>query len=181
MYVYSRHIKGHTHFSSLRVSVCNDPAYVMKDAETHKHTLTLESFSQWCYRRTIFDSTKNHSVKGSLKNRLFLTFIIWRTLFTSKNLLWNRKHLQMLKVFYRTIYTKKVLLLHHEAPLFLECIYETVIQSCDAKLYFKQSLLQTSLSCDPSEIILTCWFSAQETRNIFVETKTFFYGFFNKI
>ncbi len=43
VYVYSRHIRG-PHFLSLRVSVCNDPAYVMKDAETHKHTLTLESF-----------------------------------------------------------------------------------------------------------------------------------------
>ncbi len=36
-----------------------------------------------------------------------------------KNLLWNRKVLQMLKVLYGTIYTKKVLLWHRETPLFL--------------------------------------------------------------
>ncbi len=36
-------------------------------------------------RRTIFGSTKNLSVKGSLKNHLFFTFlIIWRTFFHYK-------------------------------------------------------------------------------------------------
>ncbi len=32
-----------------------------------------------------------------------------------------------------------------------------------AKLYFQQALLQTSVSHDPSEIILICWFAAQGT------------------
>jgi len=32
-----------------------------------------------------------------------------------------------------------------------------------AKLNFQQSLLQSSVSHDPSEIILICWFGAQET------------------
>ncbi len=32
-----------------------------------------------------------------------------------------------------------------------------------AKLNFQQSLLQASMSHDPSEIILLCWFGAQET------------------
>ncbi len=32
-----------------------------------------------------------------------------------------------------------------------------------AKLNFQQPLLQASVSHDPSEIILTCWFDAQET------------------
>ncbi len=35
----------------------------------------LKRFFKWCHRRNIFGSTKNHSVKGSLKNHLFLTFI----------------------------------------------------------------------------------------------------------
>ncbi len=32
-----------------------------------------------------------------------------------------------------------------------------------AKLHSHQSLLQSSVSHDPSEIILICWFGAQET------------------
>ncbi len=32
-----------------------------------------------------------------------------------------------------------------------------------AKLIFFQPLLQSSVSHDPSEIILTCWFGPQET------------------
>ncbi len=35
--------------------------------------------------------------------------------------------------------------------------------SFDAKLNFRQSLLQSSVSHDPAEIILKCWFGAQET------------------
>ncbi len=55
--------------------------------------------SQRCHRITIFGSTKKHSVKGSLKKHLFLTFYIWRTFFHHKEPLWNRKVLQMLKFF----------------------------------------------------------------------------------
>ncbi len=38
-----------------------------------------------------------------------------------------------------------------------------IIYSYDAKLKFQQPLLQSSVSHDPSEIILTCWFGAKET------------------
>ncbi len=34
-----------------------------------------------------------------------------------------------------------------------------------AKLYFQQKWLQSSVLHDPSEIILICWFAAQETFN----------------
>ncbi len=34
--------------------------------------------------------------------------------------------------------------------------------SCDAKLNFQQPLLQSSVYLGPSEIILICWFAAQE-------------------
>ncbi len=44
---------------------------------------------------------KEPTVKGSLKNHLFLTFLkIWRTFFHHKE--------QMLKVLYGTIYSKKL-------------------------------------------------------------------------
>ncbi len=33
---------------------------------------------------------------------------------------------------------------------------------CDGKAEFAASLLQSSVSHDPSEIILICWFAAQE-------------------
>jgi len=35
--------------------------------------------------------------------------------------------------------------------------------SCDGKAEFSASLLQSSIWHDPSEIILVCWFGAQET------------------
>ncbi len=37
---------------------------------------------------------------------------------------------------------------------------------------FQQSLLQSSVSHDPSEIILICWFDAQETIIIIINVKT---------
>ncbi len=44
---------------------------------------------------------------------------------------------------------------------------------------FSASFLQSSVSHDPSEFILICWFAAQELIFIFVETVThFFSGFF---
>ncbi len=58
------------------------------------------------------------------------------------------------------------------------------------KAEFSASLLQTSVSHDPSEIILICWFAAQETFLIiinvenscaaqyFVETDTFYFPWF---
>ncbi len=59
------------------------------------------------------------------------------------------------------------------------------------KADFLASLLQSSMSHDPSEIILICWFAAQETfliivlktvvlLNIFAETVLFFEGFFDE-
>ncbi len=37
------------------------------------------------------------------------------------------------------------------------------MHSCEGKAKFSASLLQSSVSHDPSEIILICWFCAQET------------------
>ncbi len=59
--------------------------------------------------QVIFGSTKNIQL---FKEPSPYLFIVWRTFFTTKNLLWNRKVLQMLK-------DKKVFLWHCEAPLFL--------------------------------------------------------------
>ncbi len=42
------------------------------------------------------------------------------------------------------------------------------IYSCNGKADFSASLLQSSVSHDPSEIILICWFAAQETFFIFL-------------
>ncbi len=44
--------------------------------------------------RTIFGSTKNHSVKGSLKNISSLPFIIWRTFFNHKEPLVKQKYVK---------------------------------------------------------------------------------------
>jgi len=41
--------------------------------------------------------------------------------------------------------------------------FTNVIYSCDAKARFSASLLQSSVSHDPSEIILIWWFDAQFT------------------
>ncbi len=42
------------------------------------------------------------------------------------------------------------------------CLFEIFfIYSCDFKAEFSASLLQSSVSHDPSEIILICWFAAQ--------------------
>ncbi len=38
-----------------------------------------------------------------------------------------------------------------------------MIYSCDGKAEFSASLLQSMVSHDLSEIILICWFSAEET------------------
>ncbi len=40
---------------------------------------------------------------------------------------------------------------------------KNVIYSCDGKAEFSASLLQSSVSHNPSEIILIYWFDAQET------------------
>jgi len=41
--------------------------------------------------------------------------------------------------------------------------FKNVIYSCDGKAEFSASLLQYSVSHDPSEISLIWWFAAQET------------------
>ncbi len=43
-----------------------------------------------------------------------------------------------------------------------------VIYSCDSKAEYSASLFQPSVSHDPSEIILACWFAAQETLFIII-------------
>ncbi len=46
------------------------------------------------------------------------------------------------------------------------------------RIWISASLLQSLVSHDPSEIILICWFAAQETLlNSFVEYATHFLGF----
>ncbi len=45
-------------------------------------------------------------------------------------------------------------------------VFSKVIYSCDVKAEFSASLLQSSVSHDPSEIILICWFAAQDTFTI---------------
>ncbi len=45
-----------------------------------------------------------------------------------------------------------------------------------AKLNFQQPLLQSSLPCDPSEIILICWFRAQETFIIIINVENLKYS-----
>jgi len=54
-------------------------------------------------------------------------------------------------------------LLHFEIPFFL---FESVIYSYDGKNEFSASLLKSSESHDPSEIILIYGFDAQETFHI---------------
>ncbi len=44
-----------------------------------------------------------------------------------------------------------------------DCWHQLLIIPVMAKLNFQQPLLQSSVSNDPSEIILICWFVAQET------------------
>ncbi len=41
-------------------------------------------------------------------------------------------------------------------------MFQNVIYSCDGKADFQQSLRQFLVSHDLSEIILICWFAAQE-------------------
>ncbi len=48
-------------------------------------------------------------------------------------------------------------------------IFNLFIYSCDSKA--ELSLLQSSVSHDPSEIILICWFGAQETFTIIINVK----------
>ncbi len=44
-------------------------------------------------------------------------------------------------------------------------IFSNAIYSCDGKAEFSASLLQSSVSYDPSEIILICWFDAKKINN----------------
>ncbi len=48
-------------------------------------------------------------------------------------------------------------------------IFQNLICSCDGKADFQQSLLQSLVSRDLSEIILICWFADQETFLIIVK------------
>ncbi len=57
--------------------------------------------------------------------------------------------------------------------MFVYCnVFEHLIYSCDVKAEFSASLLQSSVSHDPLEIILIYWFSAQETSHIMIKLKT---------
>ncbi len=51
------------------------------------------------------------------------------------------------------------------------------------KLNFQQSLLQYAVSHNPSEVILICWFDAEEKLLFFIlrrNNQTVFSGFFNE-
>ncbi len=50
-----------------------------------------------------------------------------------------------------------------KTTIFYVNIFWNVIYSCDGKSDFLALLLQSSVSHDPSEIILICWFATQKT------------------
>ncbi len=54
-----------------------------------------------------------------------------------------------------------------KSPFYLDTILN-IIYPCDFKAVFSASLLQSSVSHDTSEIIIICWFTAQETFCIYV-------------
>jgi len=43
--------------------------------------------------------------------------------------------------------------------------------SCDGKAEFSASLLQSSVSHDPADIILICWFAARKTFHIIIRVE----------
>uniref|UniRef100_A0A672KZF3 5'-AMP-activated protein kinase subunit gamma-1 n=1 Tax=Sinocyclocheilus grahami TaxID=75366 RepID=A0A672KZF3_SINGR len=61
--------KGSSDVEGVRTFSSNFHFYTLKNKGASKGS------SQRCHRRTIFGSTKKHSVKGSLKNHLFLNFL----------------------------------------------------------------------------------------------------------
>ncbi len=69
------------------------------------------------------DATEEPSVKGSLKNISFLPFYNIPS-FTTKNLLWSRKVLQMLKIICGTIYTKRFF--YDIVPLIFKSVYRKI-------------------------------------------------------
>ncbi len=87
----------------------------------------------------------------------------------------------------------KILLLYKYIYFRYNYRYKYIFLLTSQRWFFHQPLLQSSASHDPSEIILKCWFSAQETFLIFVnrknicaaiffeETVTFFSGFETEI
>ncbi len=54
------------------------------------------------------------------------------------------------------------MLLQFKRPIYYLNVFSNVIYSCDRKAEFSASLLQSSVSHDPSDMILICWFAAQE-------------------
>ncbi len=74
---------------------------------------SILSSSQRCHRRKLFGSTKSHSVKGFLKNHLFLTFLyseepsFTTNLFVKSNIkgsLWHREAPLFLRVLASQVY-----------------------------------------------------------------------------
>ncbi len=57
-------------------------------------------------------------------------------------------------------------------------IFEYVFYFCDAKLNFQHHYSSIQCPCDPSEIILICWFAAHETFLKHIENS--FWGFFDE-
>jgi len=57
---------------------------------------------------------------------------------------------------------------------FIIIYFLNVIDSSDVKAEFSASSLQSSVSHDPSEMILICWFAAQETFLIIINVENSF-------
>ncbi len=81
--------------------------------------MCLKGSSQRCYRKNIFGSTKNHSVKGSLKNISFLSFYNLKNLIHHKKTFLKQKGSSDVKGSLWNYLDKQVLLWHREAPLLL--------------------------------------------------------------
>ncbi len=60
-------------------------------------------------------------------------------------------------------YSKTEILLQFKTVFYIIIYLKNVINSCEGKAEFSASLLQNSVSRDPSEIISICQFGGQET------------------
>ncbi len=67
-----------------------------------------------------------------------------------------------------------LMLLKFDITLFYWNIFWSIYYSCDNKAEFSASSLLSSGPHDPSEIILKCWFSVQETFLIIINAENSF-------
>ncbi len=88
----------------------------------------------------------------SLGSVIFFLYFWKSLLLTKAGFIWS-----ILLWYCRTIYSKTVLLLQFKMPVLCLKIWKHLIYFCDYKAEFSASLLQSSVSYDPSEIICICW------------------------